>query len=184
MEEKENTNFVEMLKTVEKPLTGYALSLCRDRDEAQDLIQETILTCFLHFEEIKDKAAFKPYIFKIAHRIFFRSKWRKRLFIRLDEAEAEQITDTGMQVEQSLAVKELVEAMQKLKPIIRDTISLHEFSGLPIKEIAEIQKTNVNTVKTRLRRGRQRLAELLEVENQFSDSKFSISNAIPKEGLL
>ena len=186
MTETENKEFVKQLKTVESSLSNYARGLCKDIYEAQDLVQDTIMYCFLNYEKILDKQAFIAYIFRIANRTYFKAKWRKRLFVRLDEVQAEQITDTGMQVERKMELDELHEAMQNLKPVYREAISLHVFAGLPLKDIADIQKTNMNTVKTRLRRGRAKLAELLEVEDTVK-SQTKKSNqffSIPKEQLL
>jgi RNA polymerase sigma factor (sigma-70 family) len=86
------------------------------------------------------------------------------LFYSFDSSEAKEIPTTQFDVNRSLAAKELYEAMNELPRAQREAISLFEISGFSIKEVAEIQGTNENTVKTRLRRGRDKLSELLEVQ--------------------
>lgn len=183
MTQFETIEFLELLKAVEKPLSHYALSLCKDSDEAKDLVQDTVSVVYENFSKLRDKAAFKAYLFQVARRAYIKMNRKKRLFFRFDEAAAENIPDTSMRVGSSLDVEDLYQAMKELPFAQREAISLFEISGFSIKEVAEIQKTNENTVKTRLKRGRARLAILLEVE---SSNNFQINNngALLKENAL
>ena len=166
MTENENNEFIDLLKTVDKSLTNYTLALCKDSDEAKDIFQDTVLACYQNFDKLRDKSVFKSYIFQIAFRTYKHTNWRKRLFQRMDKEKADMILDPNMKVSLNLEVQDLYQAMNELPLLQRNAISLFEISGFSIKEIAIMQKTKESTVKSRLKRGREKLAELLEVEKE------------------
>ncbi|OYT14695.1 MAG: hypothetical protein B7C24_16995 [Bacteroidetes bacterium 4572_77] len=140
---------------------GYALAVCNNGDDAKDLIQETILATFLGFEKLKKKTAFKAYIFQTARRIYYKSKRNKLSCVNLDDTDIINYCIKNA-APQNLAVQELYTAMQELTFEQREAISMFEITGFSIKEIAKIQNANVNTVKSRLKRGKERLTELLQ----------------------
>lgn len=58
--------------------------------------------------------------------------------------------------------KELWELVMSLPPKYRDVVYLYYYEGLSVEEIAKVTKTKTNTVKSQLKRGRERLKNLLE----------------------
>ncbi|HYG60003.1 MAG TPA: RNA polymerase sigma factor [Symbiobacteriaceae bacterium] len=58
--------FVRLLELFERPISRYLLSLTGDRMLAEDLVQETFLRVYLHTKELRDDAALKPWIYRIA----------------------------------------------------------------------------------------------------------------------
>jgi len=76
-------------------------------------------------------------------------------------------------IEHAIDYKIIVEAIKRLSPAKQEAIILFEISGFSIQEIADIQSTNINTVKTRLARGREELKELLTApKEKTSHGKF------------
>ena len=57
---------------------------------------------------------------------------------------------------------EMLDLIYRLSPKNRDAIYLYYYEGLSIQEIAAVTKTKENTVKSQLKRGREKLKELLE----------------------
>lgn len=57
---------------------------------------------------------------------------------------------------------EMLDLVFRLSPKYRDVIYLHYYEELSVEEIAEATKTNVNTVKSQLKRGREKLREFIE----------------------
>jgi RNA polymerase sigma-70 factor (ECF subfamily) len=53
-------------------------------------------------------------------------------------------------------------ALAHLPEEFRDAVVMHDLGGIPYEEIARTTRTNLGTVKSRISRGRKRLAELLE----------------------
>ncbi len=177
--------FLECLDKVDQALSNYTLSLCKNSFEAQDLLQDTIYACFESFEKLKDKSKFKPYIFQIASRLYKRMTWRKRLFFEYDEGAAEIMPDEAQDLNLTLEIADMYNALNELSFDQREAITLFEISGFSIKEVAEIQATKENTVKTRLKRGREKLAHLLEVpKSKPIKIKEVETNGVLKESIL
>lgn len=143
-------------------LDRFVKSMVWDREEAKDIISETILIAFENFGKIRQKEAFLYYLFGVASRLS-RNYWRKKSllgFLSLDKAE--QLPDVNNESE--IMLWELNAALDKLPLKQRETIVLFEVSGLSIKEIVKVQGGTESGVKSRLLRGREELAILLERE--------------------
>jgi RNA polymerase sigma-70 factor (ECF subfamily) len=57
---------------------------------------------------------------------------------------------------------DLTAALARLPEEFRDAVVMHDLGGVPYEEIAKTTRTNIGTVKSRISRGRRRLAELME----------------------
>ena len=177
--------FLEFLDKVEQALSNYTLSLCKNSFEAQDLLQDTIYSCFESFDKLKDKSKFKPYVFQVASRLYKRLVWRKRLFLEYDEGKAEILPDEAQDLHLTLEIADMYNAMNELSLDQREAITLFEISGFSISEIAKLQNTKENTVKSRLKRARAKLSEILSAEYSSTERIEKKSTAKFKmEGIL
>ena len=61
--------FMELYEPCRESLVRFAHAMARNREDALDLVQETTLKAFDSFEKLKNKQAFKSYMFTIASRI-------------------------------------------------------------------------------------------------------------------
>lgn len=162
--------FIECYKPYHKQLNLYCLALSKSEDDAKDLMGNTLEIAFKKFETLKDRAKFKYFIFGIASKITNneRRKWSNKIFVS-DSNLNQQISST-QDSEQSADYYFLHQALQKLKQNTREAIVLFELEGFSIKEIAEIQNTNENTIKTRLGRGRAELKALLNPISNYQNA--------------
>lgn len=152
--------FMNLFEPVRANLSRFCFSISLDRDDAKDLISETIVQAFENFEMLKKTDAFKSYLFSIASRINKRKNWRKRLFVRLDKEHLDiQISKNNS--ENELDVEILNKLMNKLPQKQKEAIALFDISGFSLEEIREIQGGSLSGVKSRLKRGREKLAEML-----------------------
>ncbi|MFP4528853.1 MAG: RNA polymerase sigma factor [Candidatus Kapaibacterium sp.] len=162
MEIKEKQEqFLCLLEPVRRRLSLFARAMTRNDDDARDLMSETILLAYENFEKIRDRQAFPAYLFSIASRLRKRNMWRARIFGGYDEEMAANMPDGGQSPESRVDIAALYEALAKLPRKQHEAIVLFEISGFTLNEIQEIQGGSLSGVKSRLRRGRQRLAELL-----------------------
>ncbi len=162
-----NTEFLELFETVRKDLSRFAMALTRNREDAQDLAQETILKAYENWDKITDKSKFKSYIFTIASRIHKRRIWRGRIFSIFEPEKFENMIMRDSSPEIKLDVEYLYKSIQKLPAKQAEAIVLFEISGFSLSEIQEIQGGTLSGVKTRLKRGRERLAELMTDDYRF-----------------
>jgi len=131
-----------------------------DLGEAEDLVQEAFVRAAAagaRFTRVRNHEAWLRTVAIHLHR----NRWRKlRNFtrVRSDLVETPELPAE----EQHLAV---VEALRGLPPGQREVLTLHYFADLPVAEIAETLRIREGTVKSRLSRGREALAELLTEED-------------------
>ncbi len=144
--------------------------LSGERERAKDLLSETVLLAYQHFGELRDPAAFKAYLFKIASRLD--QAWNKRAKreVRLtpeltSELERTLLHSEGTEIERSLEVQELYAALAELPARQREAIILFEISGLSLEEVHAIQGGSLSGVKSRIFRGRDTLAKMLGARN-------------------
>lgn len=154
---------MELLKPQLEPLERFALSLCRNRNSAKDLVSETILLALEKFDTLKNKQAFLKWIFTILHRQYITGlrriiKYRNEESINIDllfgeSLSADDLVDLNM----------LYTTIDELNPVEKSAILLFEIMGYPIVEIAEIQDTTVSNIKVRLHRARKHLKQKLGI---------------------
>lgn len=147
-----------------KQLNAYCIALAKDREDALDLMSATIEIAFTKFSELKEEQKFKYFLFGIASRLINneRRKASDKVFVATDYLL--NINDNNHRADAGIDSYYLQKALQKLNTDMREAIVLFELQGFSIKEIAEIQNTNENTIKTRLVRGREKLKALLNPE--------------------
>jgi RNA polymerase sigma-70 factor (ECF subfamily) len=176
--------FLTLLEPVWQNLNGYARALTGNTEDAKDLVSDTLLAAFENFEKLKDKDAFKSYLFTIARRKYKRNNWRLRLFSSYDEYPEHEAfnfesreSDPDIRVDVGLLYK----AMKELPEKQREAITLFEISGLSLQEIQVVQGGTLSGVKTRLKRAREKLAELLR-EGEKSVTVKKNGNALKNIG--
>jgi RNA polymerase sigma-70 factor, ECF subfamily len=144
------------------PFTRYCSALAYGRMDAQDLMQDVLLGAFQRFDRIRKKDELLHYLVRAARN---RSVSMLRLGRRntaICEQQAARLKARGASAEMLVDVGILYGALDKLPMAQRDALVLFEVSGLSMAEIAVIQGTNENAVKTRVSRARTALRARLE----------------------
>lgn len=142
-------------------LEAFAFAMARDENEGCDLVGETVLRAFEHFDEIVDRKAFLGYLFSIASNLWRRRLQRDSRFGVYDAEQAEQIHYGGTPPDISADVELLYRALAQLPELQREAVTLFELSDLSIRDIRQIQGGTLSAVKLRLHRGRKQLARLM-----------------------
>ncbi len=147
----------------------FAQRLCRQVEDAQDLVQDTFLNAYRGLEQFRGDAQVSTWLYRIAARACLRLR-RKRKgepdrelsldeFIPTSEGEFRlQIPTDGLTPEEALENKELRralhQAIQKLPNKYRLVLVLRDMEGLTAKEVGAIMGLNERAVKSRLHRAR------------------------------
>jgi RNA polymerase sigma-70 factor, ECF subfamily len=171
--------FMSMLEPLMSKLSGFAKAMTRDGEYAKDLVGETILIAYKNFENIKDKSAFPGYIFTVASRHFKRTRWRSRFFGRWDEDRAEEIPADVKSPDSNLDVEFLYHHLDKLPVKMKEALVLFEISGLTLDEVRKIQGGTISGVKSRLKRGREKLAVLMNDDYSNLTNQKKIKSLVP-----
>ena len=146
-------------------LYNYALKLSRARDDAEDLVSDTVLRAFARWEQYRLGTNIRAWLFTILFHVFVS---RKR---RIDAREVpEGDGDTGWSLKDavgdadpegrfydSFLDDEIVRAIDALPADYRTAVVLSDIQELRYAEIAEVLGIPEGTVKSRLFRGRRLL---------------------------
>lgn len=158
----------------------YTWLMCGQREDAEEVAQETLLKVFENFENLREPERLKPWVFRIAKNACL-MKRRKSVFapareLSLDELMPSFGQDGGERKLQiadwsalpdTLALKgELQEvidrAIRELPEIYRSVVLLRDVEELSTEEAAEILDVSADVVKTRLHRARLALRQKLD----------------------
>src|SRR5215204_5132368 len=159
-------------------LRRYAMSLCRDRDKANDLTQEALLRACVNIDKFKAGSSMVAWLFTILRNQHY-SEYRKqqREVEDVDGTYADLLVTQPEQIAR-LEHEELRAALAELPHDMRRAIILVGAEGLSCEEAAQICKCPVGTVKSRVHRARARLAEILRVAEPADLYEASPSQAI------
>lgn len=150
-----------------------ALRLCQNRTEAEDLVQESYLKAFRHFDQFAPGTNCRAWLFAILHNTFLsRVKRQGREVLGPDEEELER---GGKGISETMAAlptpeeellrhavdADLVRALEQLPLRFREVVLLADLEECSYKEIARICGIPSGTVMSRLHRGRQQLRKAL-----------------------
>jgi RNA polymerase sigma-70 factor (ECF subfamily) len=159
--EAKQQTFLSLYEPVHTRFARFCQARAYDSCEAKDLISETVLRVYENFDKLNDQRAFLSFLFGTATNIIKGKARRKKFWsvFRLTEA-AENYSDR-QNPELSADVRLLYEALQKLPEEQREAIILFEVSGFCLKEVQQIQGAGLSAVKSRIVRGKRKLAQLL-----------------------
>lgn len=156
------TEFMQAYKPCHEPFARYCSALAYGKMDAQDLMQDVLLSAFQQYERIQKKDQLLHYLIRAAHNRAV-SIWRVgRRSEVINEKQAGRLKERGATAEMLVDVGILYGALEKLPAQQRDALVLFEVSGLSMAEIAVIQNTNENAVKTRVSRARAAVRDMLD----------------------
>ncbi|AWD67739.1 MULTISPECIES: sigma-70 family RNA polymerase sigma factor [Priestia] len=142
-------------------------SYVRNSTVSEDLTQEIFVKFYNSLSTYSKQSSLKTWLWRIAinHCKDYLKSWyvRKMQFTEhihmIFESSKEMIEEEMVKKEES---EELVQTVMSLPLKYRELIYLHYFEEYTIKEIAELLSINSNTIKTRLRRGKELLKQMIE----------------------
>ena len=171
-----------------EPLYRRAMSMCRNRADAEDLVQETMLKAYSRVHTLVPDSNHKAWLYRILTNTYitgYRRKQRQPVQYSTEEMTDQDLaaharhTSTGhvSAEDEALAAlpdTEIMAAMQALPEQFRAVVYYADVEGFRYREIAEIMGTPNGTVMSRLSRGRQHLRRLL-VDGASSERRERLS---------
>ena len=156
-------------------LHGYALHLCRDAADADDLVQETYIKALAHFGSYQAGTNCRAWLFRILTNTYFNLRRTRRRHNAIDmdglpetalqaaEASNEQgiYRPIDVQLLDGLVSKHVQDAIDSLPPEFRSVLLLADLQEFSYKEIAEVLDCPVGTVMSRLYRARKAMQKQL-----------------------
>lgn len=154
--------FERLVATLSPDLGRFAFWLARDRQLAEDVVQEALLRAWKSFDSLHDESRAKPWLLTIVRREFARHFERRRLeTLDIDTLIA---TESGLlATAEDPGLLEVRAAILRLDAEYREPLVMQVLLGLSTAEIATELQLTQGAVLTRLFRARQKLRELLGV---------------------
>jgi RNA polymerase sigma-70 factor (ECF subfamily) len=156
-------------------LYAAGLRMTRNPSDAQDLVQETFVKAYTAFGQYQQGTNLKAWLYRILTNTFinnYRKKQRDPYSGTIDDLEdwqlggAESATSITTRSAEAEAIDHLPDsavkdALQSIPEDFRLAVYFADVEGFSYQEIADIMKTPVGTVMSRLHRGRRLLRDLL-----------------------
>jgi len=179
-DDKKTKEFEEQAMPHIDSLYSMALRYVFNKEEAEDLVQDTYLKAYRFFSSFQQGTNIKAWLFKILRNTFI-NKYRKAtnmpgevLYEDIETLHTEQTTSQGEvsgKITDTLATRcnnisslmedDIKHAIESLPIEYREAILLSDVEELSYKDISEITNVPVGTVKSRLNRGRKLLQKSL-----------------------
>jgi RNA polymerase sigma-70 factor (ECF subfamily) len=163
--------FESLVRRHQSRVFAVAGGILRNREDVEDIAQQVFLKAYFSLKRFDQRAAFSTWLYKITVNEcwdLLRKRKVRPLVLEVDLSEeqarqyqaAEEAADGRPDASERLAARERVEQLLEcLEERDRSMLVLKEVQGFSVEEIAEVLELNANTVKVRLFRARQRIAE-------------------------
>lgn len=155
-----------------------AFLLLRNKEDAEDALQEGLLSAYLNLRSFEGRARFSTWLTRIVFNAAFMNHRRihAHLHLPIDEIvvseeppRASVAIDNHPDPEQLLARVETRDALKKainrLSPPLRSTLHLRYIQDLSTRETAQVESVRISVIKSRVFRARRQLASLLDARD-------------------
>lgn len=157
MSKDKQAHFLLLYEPVHNRFERFCRARAFGEMDFRDLINESLLIAYERIDTLRSEQAFLSFLFSISVNVLNNQHRKKK-----EERQAENHdTVADMSQENHADTHFLHLALAQLPAAQKECILLFEISGFKIKEIAEIQAVSEDAVKQRLKRGRERLHEIL-----------------------
>ena len=156
--------FTDLIHSIENDLYRIAKTRLDNDDDICDAIQETMINAYKHLKKLKDNSHFKSWIIKIlineCNKIYKTKKRKEKLFKKITKEENIQPIDESVNLVDSKINFELL--VEKLPYEEKLLVTLFYYNQYSCTEISEIVGMNINTVKSKLKRSKEKVKKYYE----------------------
>ncbi|MES2766370.1 MAG: sigma-70 family RNA polymerase sigma factor [Bacteroidota bacterium] len=167
--------FVALMKRHKEPIINFLYRFVGNYDDAVDLAQETFVRLFKYGQTYLPDVKFSTWLYTIASnlaRTELKKSWRRNSvsFSSMGDDDSEEfgtmIPDGDYlpdeRVDHTMIAQRVQRALMSVSPSYREVVVLRDIQQLSYEEIAEVTKSEIGTVKSRINRGRKQLQEQLQ----------------------
>ena len=159
--------FQQKLLSLQENMMNFALMLTANRDDAQDLLQDTTLKVLDNQDKFVDNVNFKGWVFTVMRNIFINNyhkivRVQTVVDLSADLYNLDVVNDSGFDSpDKAYQIKEITKAINGLNDDLKVPFSMF-LSGYKYNEIAEKLNVPLGTVKSRIFFARQELQKRLK----------------------
>lgn len=165
----DNQAFADLYTNTYQAVYGFLLSILNNREEAEDVLQETYIKIRENASRYKHRAKPMAWILTIAKNLaYMKLRKRKRIsMLSIEDAENVMVFSDVTNAEERMVLEK---AFQVLNMEERQIVILHAVSGLKHKEISKIVKKPLSTVLSKYNRAIKKLEKAVG-EDEIYDGK-------------
>jgi RNA polymerase sigma-70 factor (ECF subfamily) len=154
--------FSSLVRRHEGRIFGLAMRMLGERADALDATQDTFVAAFRRAEDFRGESSFATWLYRIGINSC-KDLLRKKQRAPAPTEEVGEGPANPSSVEDTVTTRlDLAGALARLSEEYREAVCMHDLGGIRYEEIAALTGVSIGTVKSRISRGRRRLAELLE----------------------
>ena len=164
--------FDQLVRKYQSPVRRFFLNqTLGDEQLSDDLAQETFIKAYVNITKFRGLSSFSTWLFRIAYNVHYdycRKMSNEKLVMRNDDYQSSAVChqQSSFLTPHSSLKMDLYKALSLLKDEERTCITLQLIDGQPIDKISDITGIPQNTVKSHLKRGKDKLANYLK-ENGY-----------------
>ena len=160
----------ELVKRYKDRLLNFVLRYFNNVEQAEDVVQDTLIKLYTHASYYKNVAKFSTWIFTIAKNNALtelrKNKRKKTDSLWTDDGQAIDINSKeeslDSKVQNEIAIDQLNKFLDEIPENFRMAVVLRDFQELSYEEISKILEIPIGTIKSRINRGRIQLAEKMK----------------------
>ncbi|MCK5050138.1 MAG: sigma-70 family RNA polymerase sigma factor [Candidatus Cloacimonetes bacterium] len=164
-----NNKFEVLLRNESGRLYNYLLKILRNKEDAEDILQETFIAFHKKMNSIKD-SSYKSYLFRTAYHkalnLIKKRNAKNKLVTNFPEMEHFADGSTKNNEQQNELVKD---ALSKLKPEEALLIDLQFYQKMSYKQIAEVLETTQSAVDSKLVRAKKKLIKIITEQKKMQE---------------
>ena len=148
-------SYEEVVEKYSDYITRMCVVWTQNEEAAKDCFQNTFIKLYKSSKTFNDSEHLKAWLLRVAR--------NKNVSIGLDREKLERVkNDSVNKIQFDSDTENLVKALRKLSLKYREVLVLYYYQEYSTKEISDILQLSVNTVKSRLQRGREKLAKIIK----------------------
>ena len=160
----------ELVKRYKDRLLNFVLRYFNNVEQAEDVVQDTLIKLYTHANYYKNVAKFSTWIFTIAKNNALtelrKNKRKKTDSLWTDDGQVIDINSKeeslDSKVQNEIAIDQLNKFLDEIPENFRMAVVLRDFQELSYEEISKILEIPIGTIKSRINRGRIQLAEKMK----------------------
>jgi len=171
-----HTEFSHQVVQETGALTGYARYFTQDPENANDLVQDTMLKAFSYYDKFREGTNLQAWLYTILKNTFINYYRRKvktnSLIVKSESLSSSDLYISSLrnQAEGKFVMKDIEYALSKLSKEYYYPFTMY-YEGYKYQEIAEQFQIPIGTVKTRIHMARQQLKKKLKPYAKPADRK-------------
>ena len=152
-----------LINEYQRNLFAAAFSICKNAEDANDVVQETFIQYYTSKKEFEDEQHLKAWLIRVAvnkSKDITRSFWRRNKV----NLPPEELPEKSLESSMYPVEMRLFDEVMRLPEKTRIVIHLYYYEDMSVREIAHILMSTEGAVKMRLSRGRNMLKASLQEE--------------------